>query len=102
MKESNSNYIIVFKEPVMVYYKLYVKRNKYDKSGCFYQLLILKGLFFKMKQLLIFEYRPLSKKQNSVICDLMLIDPGRDYRQTALMNGHSTENVVSLKLKLHS
>lgn len=55
-----------------------------------------------MKQLLIFEYRLFSKKLNSVACNLVLIDPVRDCRQTALMNGRSTENVVSLKLKLHS
>lgn len=55
-----------------------------------------------MKQLLIFEYRLFSKKENSVVCHLMLIDPIRDRRQTALMNGHGTENVVSLKLKWRS
>ena len=55
-----------------------------------------------MKQLFVFQYRLFLKKQNSVACHLMLIDPVRDRRQTALMNGRGTENVVCLKLKLCS
>jgi len=54
-----------------------------------------------MKQL-IFEHRLFSKKQNSVVCHLVLIDPICSYRQTALTNGHGTENVVCLELKLCS
>lgn len=68
----------------------------------FWSAFSFKALFFKMKQLLIFEYRLFSKQQNSVVCHLMLIDPVRDRRQTALMNGCGAENAVSFGLKLRS